>query len=126
MESTAGVEAGVAGTLQPSFGLPVGCLCVPQEGPAFWVSQAGLGRERAQIARLAAPSSRAFYAAELLKFRDAHGGTPLTGGGPSGHAESVERQIRNTRVSRRLHGQTETVVEFEDVNGDRALAAIAQ
>jgi hypothetical protein len=126
MESTAGVEAGVAGTLQPSFGLPVGCLCVPQEGPAFWVSQAGLGRERAQIARLAAPSSRAFYAAELLKFRDAHGGTPQTGGGPSGHARSVERQVRNTRVSRRLHGQTEIVVEFEGANGDRALAAVTQ
>ena len=126
MESTAGVEAGVAGTLQPSFGLPVGCLYVPQEGPAFWVSQVGLGRERAQIARLAAPSSRAFYAAELLKFRDAHGGTPQTGGGPSGHARSVERQVRNTRVSRRLHGQTEIVVEFEGANGERALAAVTQ
>ena len=126
MESTAGVEAGVAGTLQPSFGLPVGCLCVPQEGPAFWVSQAGLGRERAQIARLAAPSSRAFYAAELLKFWDAHGGTPWTGGGPSGHGKSVERQVGNTRVSRRLHGQTEIVVEFEGANGDRALAAVTQ
>ena len=125
MESTAGVEAGVAGTLQPSFGLPVGCLCVPQEGPAFWVSQAGLGRERAQIARLAAPSSRAFYAAELLKFRDAHGGTPQTGGGPSGHARSVERQVRNTRVSRRLHGQTEIVVEFEESHGACASPAIA-
>jgi hypothetical protein len=71
-----------------------------------------LGRERAQVARLAAPSSRAFYAAELLKFHEAHGGTPRTGGGPSGHAKSPARQVRNTRVSRRLHGQTEIVVEF--------------
>lgn len=107
--------------LQPGFGLPVGCLCFPQEGPAFWVAQAGLGRERAQVACLAAPSSRAFYAAELLKFRDAHGGTPRTG-----HAKSVERQVRNTRVSRWLHGQTEIVVEFEEANRDRALAAVAQ
>jgi hypothetical protein len=126
MESAAGVEAAVAGTLQPSFGLPVGCLCFPQEGPAFWVCQAGLDRERAQVARLAAPSSRAFYAAELLKFRGAHGGTPRTGGGRSGHTKSVERQVRNTWVSRRLHGQTEIVVEFEGANGDRALAAVTQ
>jgi hypothetical protein len=90
------------------------------------VAQAGLGRERAQVARFAVPSSRAFYAAELRKFRDAHAGIPRIDGGPSGHAKSVERQVRNTRVSRRLHGQTEIVMKFEDANGDRALAAVAQ
>ena len=41
-------------------------------------------------------------------------------------AASVEREVRNTRVDRRLHRQTEIVVEFEDANGDGAPATVAQ
>jgi hypothetical protein len=51
---------------------------------------------------------------------------PRTGGEPSVRAASIERQVRHTRVDRRLYRQTEIVVEFEDANGDGAPATVTQ